>query len=194
MVAQYSYKRLWNGLNLNASRSLYPRYGLRLNGKNRTYDEESWQTGISTDLPLLRDVARSATLWFAYNFTYWRNRTPVPTPGPDDISLQLPEVGRYATLSMTFSYGDTRRYLFSVGPEQGGSIYVNASLAHPILGSQYLVYNLRVAASRNFGIPWPSRFLRNHTLMLSYEGGISGGDLKRRGVYYVCLLYTSRCV
>ena len=185
VVAQYSYKRLWNGLNLNASRSLYPRYGLRLNGKNRTYDEESWQTGISTDLPLLRDVARSATLWFAYNFTYWRNRTPVPIPGPDDISLQLPEVGRYATLSMTFAYGDTRRYLFSVGPEQGGSIYVNASLAHPVLGSQYLVYNLRVAASRNFGIPWPSRFLRNHTLMLSYEGGISGGDLKRRGIFYV---------
>lgn len=184
VVARYSYRRLWNGINLDVSRSLYPRNGLRLNGRNRAYDEESWQTGLSTDLPLLRDVARSATMYLAYNFTYWRNRSPAPIPGPDDISLQLPEVGRYATLSMTITYGDTRRFLFSVGPEQGGSVYVNASIAHPILGSQYLVYNLRVAASRNFGIPWPSRFLRNHTLMLSYEGGISGGDLKRRGVYY----------
>lgn len=185
VFARYSYRRLWNGINLDVSRSLYPRGGLRLNGRNRSYDEEAWSTGLSTDLPLLRDVARSATLWFAYNFTYWRNKTTVPTPGPDDISLQLPEVGRYATLSMTFSYGDTRRYLFSVGPEQGGSIYVNASLAHPFLGSEYLVYNLRVAASRSVGIPWPSRYLRNHTLMFAYEGGISGGDLKRRGVYYV---------
>jgi len=184
VLARYSYKRLWNGINIDFSRSLYPRYGLRIGGKNQTYDEEAWQTGISTDLPLLRDVARSATMYLAYNFTYWRNTSKVPIPSPDDISLRLPEVGRYGTLSLTLAYGDTRRFLFSVGPERGGSIWVNASVAHPVLGSQYLVYNLRVAASQNIGIPWPSRYLRNHTLMLAYEGGISGGDLKRRGVFY----------
>lgn len=184
-VARYSYRRLWNGLNLDVSRSLYPRSGLRLNGINRSYDEEAWRTGVSTDLPLLRDVARSATMYFAYQFSYWRNATQVPVPGPDDVSMRLPEVGRYATLSMTVSYGDTRRFLFSVGPEQGGSVYVTASFAHPALGSEYKVYSVRFSASRNIGIPWPSRFLKNHTLMLSYEGGISGGDLKRRGLYYV---------
>ncbi len=185
VIARYSYKRLWNGINLDVSRSLYPRYGLRLNGKNLTYDEEAWQAGVSTDLPLLRDVARSATMWIAYNFSYWRSLSRTPIPGPDDIALRLPEVGRYATLSVSMAYGNTRRYLFSVGPEQGGSIYVNASVAHPVLGSQYLVYSLRLSASQSFGIPWPSRYLRNHTLMMAYEGGISGGDLKRRGTYYV---------
>lgn len=184
-VARYTYGRLWNPINLDVSRSLSLRSGLRLNGKNRSYDEETWQGALSTSLPILRDVMRAATLSFAYNFTYWRNKTPVPTPGPDDISLRLPEVGRYATLSMTISYGDTRRFIFSVGPEQGGSVYVNASIANPMLGSDFQVYNVRFAATRNFGIPWPSKYLRNHTLMLSYEGGLSGGDLKRRGVYYV---------
>src|SRR5207237_581397 len=67
--ARYSYNRLWNSLYLDFSRNLYPRGGLRVNGKNRSYDEEALTASAGTTLPLLRDVVRSATLSFSYSFT-----------------------------------------------------------------------------------------------------------------------------
>lgn len=185
VVARYAYRRLWNGLYLDVSRNLYPRGGIRVNGQPKTYDEEAISFSASTDMPILRDVARSATLTAAYTFSLWRNKSALPVPGPDDVIGVGPEVGRYAALTVGFSYSDLRRFLFSIGPERGRSIGLTASLSHPFLGSSFRVYSLRAAFTQAVGIPWPSRFLRNHTLILSYEGGISGGDLKRRGQFYV---------
>jgi hypothetical protein len=183
--SRYTYGRLWNSLYLDVARSMYPRGGLRLNGQNRAYDEETWSVGVGTDLPILRDAARTATMSIAYSFAYWRNASKLPQIGPDELTPVLPEVGRYAALSLAMSYGDARRFLYSVGPEKGRSLSLGLVLAHPALGSQYTVYALRLTAGQYIGIPWPSRFLRNHTLLLSYEFGISGGDLQRRGLYYL---------
>ena len=161
-----------------------PAYGLRIGGKNQTYDEEAWQTGISTDLPLLRDVARSATMYLAYNFTYWRNTSKVPIPSPDDISLRLPEVGRYGTLEFDAGlrrhpslsvFRRTRARWFDLGECFGGA----SGARFPVFGVQPACRG--VAEHRDsVAIALPSQ----HTLMLAYEGGISGGDLKRRGVFY----------
>lgn len=183
--ARYIYGRLWNTLYLDVARSMYPRGGLRINGQNRAYDEETWSFGAGTDLPLLRDAARTATMSVSYNFAYWRNATRLPPIGPDELTPVLPEVGRYAALSLSLSYGDARRFLYSVGPEKGRSMSLGLVLAHPALGSQYTVYAMRLSVGQYIGIPWPSRFLRNHTLLLSYEFGISGGDLSRRGLFYL---------
>lgn len=183
--ARYSYGRLWNSLYLDVARSVYPRGGLRQNGQSKSYDEETLSVSAGTDLPILRDAARSATLSLNYSFSYWRSLTKFGLVGPADSSPVLPELGRYAALSLSMSYGDARRFLYSVGPEKGRSLSLSMVLAHPALGSMYTVYSLRASIGQYVGIPWPSRFLRNHTLLLSYEFGISGGDLARRGVYYL---------
>lgn len=182
--ASYSYTRLWNSLSISASRSLYPR-GIRVNGQSKSYDEESWTGSVSTSLPVLRDVVRAASVGLSYNFTYWRNLSPRPVLSPADIPYAEPEVGRYATLNLSFSYSDQRRFLYSVGPERGRYVSVTASLSHPAIGSQYQVYTVQAVLTQAIGIPWPSRFLRNHTLLLSYQFGISGGELKRRGTFYI---------
>jgi Tol biopolymer transport system component len=183
--ARYTYSRLWNPLYLDFSRSLTPRGGLRYNGQNRTYDEQALTVAVGTDLPLLRDVARSLGLSASYNFTSWSNKSPRQPSGPDDISLQLPEVGRYAALNLSLVYSDARRFQFSVGPEQGRYLSLGLAVSHPALGSQYQLYALRLVAAQYVGIPWPWRWAKNHTLQLGYEGGFSGGDLKRRGIFYL---------
>lgn len=183
--ARYAYSRLWPSLAIDFARSLSPRGGLFVDGRERTYDEETWSTGLTTTLPILRDVQRSASLSFTYRFSYSRSQTPFPVPGPDDIKPDLPEIGRFASLNATFSYSDVRSFLYSIAPEAGRAVSVSTSIAHQALGSQYLVYALRVQATQYVGIPWPWRWARNHTLSLGYTGGIGGGDLSRRGIYYL---------
>jgi hypothetical protein len=183
--ARYTYARLWMPLYLDFSRSLYPRGGIMVNGQNKSYDEESLTTSVGTDLPVLRDVIRSATLSLSYGLTWWRNKSPQGPAGPDDISPTQPEVGRYAALAASFVYNDSRRYLFSVGPEAGRYLSLAATLAHPMLGSQFRVYSVSLVLAQYIGIPWPWTWAKNHTLLLTYQGGFSGGDLKRRGFFYV---------
>lgn len=183
--AHYGYGRLWNNLSLDFARGVSPRGGLRINGKDQRYDEETWSGALSTSLPVLRDVARSATLNLAYRFSYARSLSPFPTPGPDDISPELPELGRLASLSASFAYSDARSYLYSVAPEAGRYLTVSTGLAHPALGSQYLVYSLRAQVVQYVGLPWPWRFAKNHTLSLSYTFGVGGGALSRRGIFYL---------
>ncbi len=183
--ARYTYGRLWNSLYLDISRSLYPRGGLIVNGQNRAYDEEALAATAGTDLPVLRDAARSATLSFSYGLTFWRNQTPQAPAGPDDISLKLPEVGRYAQVSATFTYNDSRRYVFSVGPEAGRYLSLGVTAAHPALGSEFRVYSVQLTLAQYVGIPWPWQWAKNHTLLMSYQGGFSGGDLQRRGFFYL---------
>ena len=183
--ARYTYGRLWNSLYLDISRSLYPRGGLIVNGQNRAYDEEALAATAGSDLPVLRDAARSATLSFSYGLTFWRNQTPQAPAGPDDISLKLPEVGRYAQVSATFTYNDSRRYVFSVGPEAGRYLSLGVTAAHPALGSEFRVYSVQLTLAQYVGIPWPWQWAKNHTLLMSYQGGFSGGDLQRRGFFYL---------
>ena len=60
-----------------------PRGGIRVNGGlPATYDEEAITGAMGTSLPILRDVARSATLSFSYSFSNWRNMSPPRIPGP----------------------------------------------------------------------------------------------------------------
>ncbi len=185
VFGRYTYNRLWNSLYVDFSRQLYPRGGLRLNGLPATYDEEAITGALGTSLPILRDVVRTATLSFSYSFSNWRNTSPARIPGPDDLIPSQPEVGRYATLTAAFAYSDARRFLYSVGGERGRYIGLSASFAHPALGSQYTVYSLRLTAVQYIGLPWPWWWAKNHTLSIGYDGGISGGDLRRRGYFYV---------
>jgi len=183
--ARYTYGRLWNSLSLDLARGLSPRGGLVVDGHGRAYDEESISTAVSTSLPVLRDAARSATVSLSYRFSFSRSLSPFPTPAPGDSPPELPELGRFASLSMSFAYSDSRSFLYSVAPEAGRYLSVSTALSHQALGSQYLVYSLRVQAVQYIGIPWPFRWAKNHTLSISYVGGIGGGDLNRRGIYYI---------
>jgi hypothetical protein len=183
--ANYSYLGLWPSLNWGLSRVLLHKGGLVLNGIDRGYDEDDWSFGTSVSLPLYRDVVASSDLSFSYNLTYARNVSGVPIPSPSDLVPQIPETGRIAGFGLSWSYQNVRRYAYSVSSEEGRELSLSLGLGAPQVGSQYTVYSANWRYFEYVRVPWPSRYLRNHVLALGYSGGISGGDLKRRGLFYL---------
>jgi hypothetical protein len=183
--ANYSYYGLWPALNWGVGRALARRSGLVVNGVDRGYDEDAWTFGTSVSLPLYRDVVDTSDLSFSYNLAYTRNVSGVPPPTPSDLQLLLPETGRIAGFAVNWSYQNLRRYTYSVSPEDGRELSLSLSLGAPAVGSQYTVYAATWRYAEYVRIPWPSRFLRGHVLQLAYSGGISGGELRRRGLYYL---------
>lgn len=181
----YSYRRYWTEFNVGVGRSLSRRGGFVIDGTDRGYDEESVSAGISLGLPLVRKAVEAFSLYASYSFSFTRNLTKRPAPDPNELVPRYPEVGRYAGLALSLGYSNLRRYLYSVSAEEGRYFNVNLAVSHRALGAQFDVYT----ASWNYGeiipIRWPHEKLRNHVLSLSYGGGISGGDVQRRGAFYL---------
>ena len=82
-----------------------------------------------------------------------------------------PTSGRLASLNTGFSYNDTERYGWSVGPEEGLSLAVNMRFSAPWIGSEWTEHRLRVSATWYQPLWW-----RQHTLIFQYRAGIAGGE------------------
>ncbi len=183
--ANYSYNGLWPSLNLGVARSLSHKGGLVINGVDIGYDEEDWSFGTSVGLPLLRRALTSVDLSFSYNLTDTRNLSKIPPPDPNALVPQLPETGRIAGLAVGVNYNNLQRYRYSVSAERGRQISLYLSVGSKYLGSQHEVYSASWSWTEHFPMPWTPRVLRNHVLVLNYAGGISGGDLQRRGLFFL---------
>jgi hypothetical protein len=62
---------------------------------------------------------------------------------------------------------------------------LSLGLGARFLGSNYDVWALSWRWNEWLPMPWGPKWLRNHVLSLSYAGGISGGDLRRRGLFFL---------
>lgn len=176
VAASYSYTRLFPTFTLSASRNLTRHGGFYIDGVNTAYDEDDYSASAGVSLPLLRRIDRSATLSFNYNFAWLRNldRDQVPLD-PSLISPVFPETGRVASLGISFSYSNAYRYLYSVSTEEGRALGLTVGFSFRGIGSQY---NVATASWRySEYVPFP---FKNHVLVLSYRGGVSGGDIHRR--------------
>jgi hypothetical protein len=90
---------------------------------------------------------------------------------PGGRSPWRPTSGRLASLNTGFSYNDTERYSWSVGPEKGLNLAVNMRFSAPWIGSEWTEHRLRVSANWYQPLWW-----QQHTLILQYRAGIAGGD------------------
>jgi hypothetical protein len=181
----YAYRGLWPSLNFGVAHSLNRRNGLVINGIDRGYDEDAWSFGTSVSLPVIRRTVGFADLSFSYNLSYTQNLTPIPPPDPSEPLRRLPEVGRVAGLGVQWFYSNARRFTYSISPEDGRDIRVAVGVGHRALGSSYDVYSVSWRWSEYLSMPWKPKVLRNHVLALSYSGGVAGGDLRRRGLFFL---------
>lgn len=181
----YQYLGLWNPIYIQATRSLNPRYGWLTTQGYRTYDEETWSLSFGTDLPVYRGPIRSFTVSLGYQLSYTRDISPPLYVEPFEQILQGPQTGRFSTVELGLFYSDARRFIYSIGPEQGRVISFVMALANPAWGSQYQVYTFQGRITQYIQIPWPFAWAKNHVLSLTYRGGYSMGDLSHRGVFYV---------
>lgn len=185
--ANYVYSRLFPDLIFSASRQLALRGGLILDGIARRYIEEDYAIGGAISLPVVRRIAQSVDLTLGYSFAYLRLHGRLPPPVDPTKVTRLPELGPFSTLNMTWRYSSARRFIFSVGPEEGRTLGLNLSLSLRALGSRYNVYSASWSYTeyiplRRAYVP-PSQ--RNHVLVFRYSGGIAGGDVTQRGIFYI---------
>jgi hypothetical protein len=181
----YYYTRFFPAFSLSGYRILALRGGQYIDGVNHAYVEEDWSASATVDLPILRRIDRAADLSFGYNLAYLRNedRNKVPLD-PNLISPRLPEEGRVASFGIGYDYYNLHRYTFSVSAEEGRTVGLHLGVSLKGIGSQYNV----VTASwywTEFVPLWSIRGDARHVLALSYAGGISGGDITHRGVFFL---------
>ena len=82
-----------------------------------------------------------------------------------------PRSGRLASVNTGFSYNDTRRYAWSIGPEKGLNAAVNMRFSAPWVGSLWTEQRLRCSATWYQPLWWD-----HHTLVLQYRAGLAGGE------------------
>lgn len=98
--------------------------------------------------------------------------TPPPT---------LPNTGRLANLRASWGYNDVRRHTFDMTPSHGRAMSLTISMADPVLGSEFRTVSASWAINRYVENPW----VQHQVLAMRYAGGLSGGDLGRRGVFSI---------
>ena len=162
-------------------RTIAPRGGLFVAGERRTWIEEAMggEVGLSYSLPA---AFHFESVSLGYTLAHLDKAEPFGGRlDPNDPPPTVPQMGVLAALRFGWYWSDAVRTAFDVTPSEGGSLQLNMSVAHPLLGSQFQAASMTWAVTRFFENPW----VEHHVLALRYAGGISGGDLGRRGIFSV---------
>lgn len=179
--ATYTYGRLPFDMTVRGYRRIAPRQGLRVGGAELPASEEI--LGADVGLAYAKRRAFDGEN-FSVSYTTARiaseqllpeNRLdPYETP-------HFPSRGQLSAVNFGFSYANTQRFLWSVGPEKGIAMGAGLSFASPWLASDYAGYAASGHVATYTLMPW----LSHHSLALHLSGGTGGGNLAGRGLYYV---------
>lgn len=179
--ASYSYRRTPVDLDVSFFRRVAPRGGLTINGQDQEWIEHGFggEAHIGYRFP---DTFRSHRVDARYRATYVDNLEPFTGRlDPNAAPPSFPELGFRSEIRLAWSYSDVERYGYDISPSAGQSLGFQIALAHPLLGSRWTAVELTWNARQYLRMPW----LEHHVLALAYTGGISGGDLGRRGTFAI---------
>ena len=169
-------------MRLSTGRYEGPRGGLVVDGQRRNYIEENYSFGAALSLPVLRIPEHSASIGLSYGVNWFRDADQTATLVlPGMLSPQLPEVGLLAGVGLSLSYSSIERYAHSISAEKGRSLSLSLRVDHPALGSDHESVQLVYAWTEYIDLPW----LDDHVAALRLGGGIAGGELKRRGFFFI---------
>ncbi|MBO6937082.1 MAG: PD40 domain-containing protein [Deltaproteobacteria bacterium] len=173
------FRRLPAPIRVGAFRRISRRGGLRVAGQERTWVEEALGADISSSYRIPR-AFHSESFSIGYSLAWLRQKEPFGgVLDPNTEPPVLPQTGRVASLRVGWNYNDARAHFYDMSPSEGRSVGITASVAHPVIGSEYRVTTLQWSWTRYIEAPWR----QHHVFAIRYGGGISGGDLGRRGVF-----------
>ncbi len=179
----YHYAGLWPSLGAVASYGRSPRGGLTVDGIGEVYTEQSVVGQATLGLPILRSRRwGSATITFSYRFQHFGavDERSIP-PDPSAEITSRPESGILSSVGMRLSYSKLYGYRYSVSAEKGRSLGVSISANHELLGADFHTMAATWWWVEYLPMPW----LKSHVLALRLAGGISRGNLLRRGYFAV---------
>ena len=177
----YSYRRTPLDLDVSLFRRVAPRGGLRVGGENLQWVEHAvgGELRVGYRFP---GAFRSHRIDARYRASYVDQLEPFPGQlDPNETPPSYPELGFRSEVRLSWSYSDVERYGYDISPSAGRSLGFNIGLAHPLFGSRYTSVQLTWFVRQYMRMPW----LEHHVLALAYSGGLSGGDLGRRGTFSV---------
>jgi hypothetical protein len=178
----YSYTRFWPSLRLDTSRFEGARGGVLIDGEKQTYIEENYGFGLGVGLPVLRVPRHSGDISLGYRVNWFRDADETTVlVAPGDLSPRLPEVGLLAGFTVGLGYRSVERYAHSISNERGRFISLSLRVDHPSLGSDFESVQLTYAWTEYIDIPW----FNDHVVALRLGGGVAGGNLSRRGIFFI---------
>jgi hypothetical protein len=179
--AGYAYNRSPLGVAVNVYRNESLAGGLEVAGQERRWAQEAVGAGVSVSYSFPR-AFRSDSIGLSYGAAYTRPTEPFAQPAeldPNTPPPRLPEHGFFSTLRFGWSYSDLERYTYDISASNGRALSISGSISDPLIGSEFRVMTLTWSAAQYVPL-W-----EQHVLALRYAGGVSGGDLDRRGVFAV---------
>ncbi|GAB4209769.1 MAG: hypothetical protein OHK0013_29570 [Sandaracinaceae bacterium] len=179
--AGYAYNRSQLGVSINVYRNESLAGGLEVAGEERSWAQEAVGSGASVSYTFPRSF-RSDTIGLSYGAAYTRPVAPFAQPNeldPNTPPPRLPEHGFFSTLRFGWSYSDIERYTYDISASNGRAVSLSGSISDPLIGSDYRVMTLQWSVQQYVPL-W-----EQHVLALRYAGGVSGGDLERRGIFAV---------
>ncbi len=179
--ASYGYHGLPVGMSARAFRLVSPQGGLQVGGAERTWIADDVGVDLGANYTFRRALS-SDSVAAGYTLRWLGQAEPFGGAlDPNDPGPRLPERGRLAQLRLGWSYSTVRRFAYDISPSEGAFLAANVAAAHPVLGSQFRSVSLSFTAQAYLRNPlW-----RLHVLALRYAGGVSEGDLGRRGIFSV---------
>ncbi len=177
--AAYSYSGLWPRLSVNLAR--WPGTGyLFVADQLSEFHMENLYASLGADvaLPDLLDFVTLSALVTGY--WTWAPDRPTRDHDPGENTPFVSEDDARYGLRVSWSYGRTERYAYSISPELG----INLGMA----------FDLYLAAFGNpsdtFTLTWnadvfvPLPYAHGHVLAWLYDGGVNGGNASDRGRFY----------
>jgi len=179
--ASYGYRGLPVALSGRVFRLVSPQGGLQVGGEDQTWIADDVGVELGANYTFRRALA-SDSIAAGYSLRWLGQAEPFGGAlDPNDPGPRLPERGWLAQLRLGWSYSTVRRFVYDISPSEGAFLAANVAAAHPLLGSQFRSVSLSYVMQGYFRNPlW-----RLHVLALRYAGGVSEGDLGRRGVFSV---------
>ena len=177
----YGYHGLPVALGVHAFRVVSPGGGLQIGGVDRAWITDDVGVDVSAGYSFRRALS-SDSLTAGYSLTWLGQGEPFGGAlDPNDPPPILPEQGLLAQLRLGWAYSSVRRFGYDISASEGAYLGVTVAAADPLLGSQFRSVSLSFVAQTFLRNPlWPRQ-----VLALRYAGGISEGDLGRRGVFAI---------
>ncbi|MBN2358664.1 MAG: PD40 domain-containing protein [Deltaproteobacteria bacterium] len=176
----YGYNDLPTPVRLGVSRYEYQRQlALDLGDETAWTRERGWRIQTTLLLPRLRWL-NSHVFGVGYDVE-WNERVDALPFAPDQARPAVPWIGRTNALRLQWGYGDLRWFIDSISVERGVSGGLWARLAHPLLGSESVLFELFGHASLYLQVPG----LTNHVVAILVQGGYATGPRDQRRLYGV---------
>jgi sugar lactone lactonase YvrE len=141
----------------------------------KDYVERDRTTGASLIVPLLKNASQHV-LTIGYQRKEISNLTDLPPWS--GYSGPLPAQGDLVSGRLRYLYNSSRRYAFSISPEQGRTFEAGAERFDRSLGSDFEFTKYSADWHEYLNLPW-----KHHVLLVRAFGGTSTGTAPAQGAY-----------